>query len=60
MDAQEQYGPTVPFQKITAGMKGTPKADFHGGESAAGLQNSCQVCSGSKSNVLKNVILNVN
>ena len=35
MDAQEQYGPTVPFQKITAGMKGTPKADFHGGESAA-------------------------
>ena len=35
MDAQEQYGPTVPFQKITAGMKGTPKADFHGGENAA-------------------------
>ena len=34
-DEQEQYGPTGQFQKITARIKGGPKADFHGGESAA-------------------------
>ena len=34
-DAEEQYGPMVHGQKIIARIKGPPKADFHGGESAA-------------------------
>ena len=34
-DAQELCGPTDLFPKITARIKGTPREDFHGGESAA-------------------------